>query len=93
MDRVISFYYERVISHTQRRLNDMTVEDLEFLMQNFYGSAYSKFRDEVGPLHRLLCIPSQTARATTSPLRRHNLTLRPPVFQYRACRTRRASSS
>jgi hypothetical protein len=58
VDRVISFYYERVISHTQRRLNDMTVEDLEFLMQNFYGSAYSRFRDEVGPVNNLVCIPS-----------------------------------
>lgn len=77
MDRVISFYYERVLPHTQCRLNDLAVEDLEFLMQNFYGSAYSRFRDEVGPLHSI----SLPRRATTSPLRRRNLTLRPLAFE------------
>jgi hypothetical protein len=45
--RVVSFYYERVAPFTHKALNDLTAEELDFLLPEFFGSAFSRFRDEV----------------------------------------------
>lgn len=48
VDRVISFYYERIHPFTLRPLSALDPSELDFLARNFYGSAFSKYRDEVG---------------------------------------------
>ena len=55
VERTISFYYERIYQSWEAmtkgkqramNLNDLPLEDLEFLLGHFYGSAWSRYRDE-----------------------------------------------
>lgn len=50
VERAISFYYERAYPFYQRAINDFTPQELESLIREFYGSAWSKYRDEVSSL-------------------------------------------
>jgi len=54
VDRVISLYYERAYPFTNKAINDLDPEYLDYLMREFYGSGYSTYRDEVGS-YRHLC--------------------------------------
>jgi len=49
IERVISFYYERVYPITKNNvtMNDLKPTDLEYLMEEFYGTGFDRFRDEV----------------------------------------------
>ena len=47
VSRTISFYYERIFPRTKIALNAMNPIELERLVTTFFGSAYSKYRDEV----------------------------------------------
>ena len=46
VSRTISMYYERIFPTMQVSLNELPLEDLSYFLQNFYGSAYSAYRDE-----------------------------------------------
>jgi hypothetical protein len=49
VDRAVSLYYERVFQRDDLGgvpLNDMAVEDFEWLLRAFKGSAFSKYRDD-----------------------------------------------
>jgi hypothetical protein len=47
VERIISFYYERVQPFTGKGLGEIDIGELDFLMREFYGSAFGRFRDEV----------------------------------------------
>ena len=46
VSRTISFYYERIFPVTQLTLSEIAPAQLNGLMATFYGSAFSKYRDE-----------------------------------------------
>lgn len=49
VDRALSLYYERVYSHPDvggRLVNDLDAVELEWLLREFKGSAFSRYRDE-----------------------------------------------
>ena len=47
VDRVISYYYERLYpSSGEIFLNDLDIGTLEWFLQNYIGSSYSRWRDE-----------------------------------------------
>ena len=86
VDRVISFYYERVEAWSKKALNDFTATELDFYMREFYGSAYSKHRDEVSPGEGSAC--SSASRSGWSVIRVTYVSSR---THGRGCRTRPAS--
>lgn len=44
--RTLSLYYERVFPQWRMSFNTLGVSQVEYLMTQFYGSAYSRYRDE-----------------------------------------------
>jgi hypothetical protein len=46
IERTISLYYERLFPEIKISLNSLSLEDLDFYLINFRGSAFSAWRDE-----------------------------------------------
>ena len=46
VDRTISYYYERVYPSVKTKLNELSEGDLLFVMNEWIGSAHSRYRDE-----------------------------------------------
>jgi hypothetical protein len=46
LSRAISFYYERVFPDSKKAFGELSVEELEWYMVNWRGSAFSRWRDE-----------------------------------------------
>ena len=46
IERAISLYYERAYPHTERRINELPLDEWARLVAEFRGSAWATFRDE-----------------------------------------------